>query len=85
MQTLCTALQRMIDAESFVAVAEAAVLKGLPTLERACASFGCADEHVQTMLKKGDLPAVVHKLLGGPELASVEQQHPKKRLRFLSS
>ena len=84
-QTLCTALQRMIDAESFVPIAEAAVLKGLPTLERACASFGRADDQVQTMLKKGAFPAVVHKLLGEPEHASGEQQPPKKRVRLLSS
>ncbi|CAE7321900.1 klhl36 [Symbiodinium sp. CCMP2456] len=84
-QSLCTALQSTIDAESFVPIAEAAVLKGLPTLERACASFGCADERVQAMLKKGVLPAVVHKLLGGPEHASDEQQQPKKRVRFHSS
>ncbi|OLQ03864.1 Kelch-like protein diablo [Symbiodinium microadriaticum] len=52
-QSLCTALQNMIDAKSFVAIAEAAVLKALPTLERACASFGSTNEQVQGMLKKG--------------------------------
>ncbi|CAE7369889.1 klhl36 [Symbiodinium necroappetens] len=84
-QSLCTALQNMIDAKSFVAIAEAAVLKALPTLERACASFGSTNEQVQGMLKKGSLPAAVRKLLGESEHASSEQQQPKKRLRFHSS
>ncbi|CAE7392919.1 unnamed protein product [Symbiodinium sp. CCMP2592] len=84
-QTLCNALQNMIDSKSFVAIAEAAVLKGLPALERACASFGSTNKQVQEMLKKGSLPAAVRKLLGESEHASGEQQQPKKPRRFLSS
>ena len=55
-QTLSVALRGKIDANSFVAIAEAATLKGLEMLEKACASFGSADEQVQGMLKKGNLP-----------------------------
>lgn len=84
-QILCTALHSMIDASSFVAIAEAAALKGLETLVRACASFGSTDEHVQAMLQKGDLPVAVRKLLGKPEHESGEQQDTKKRRRFRSS
>ena len=84
-QILCTALHGMIDANSFVAIAEAAVLKGLETLVRACTSFGSTDKQVQAMLKNGDLPVAVRKLLGKPEHESREQQDTKKRRRFRSS
>jgi len=75
----------MIDAQSFVAIAEAAALKGLEMLERACASFGATNQKVQAMLKKGGLPVAVRKLLGKPEQASGEQQASKKRRLFRSS
>ncbi|CAE7466127.1 unnamed protein product [Symbiodinium sp. CCMP2456] len=84
-QTLCVALRDMIDSQSFVAIAEAAALKGLEMLARACASFGSTDQKVQEMLKKGELPAAVRKLLGMPEHANGEQQASKKRRLFRSS
>ncbi|CAE7321882.1 BT4 [Symbiodinium sp. CCMP2456] len=84
-QILCTALHGMIDANSFVAIAEAAVLKGLETLVRACASFGSTDEQVQAMLKKGDLPVAVRKLLRKPEHDGADERELKKRRRFRPS
>ncbi|CAE7452894.1 klhl36 [Symbiodinium sp. CCMP2456] len=81
-QALCSALCDMIDVKSFAAIAEAAVLKGLEVLQRACASFGSTDKQVQGMLTKGSLPAAVRKLLGESEHASSEQQEPKKRRLF---
>ena len=84
-QTLCVALRDMIDAESFVAIAEAAALKGLQSLERACASFGAADEKVQNMLKKGSLPAAVRKMLGEADETVDIERLPRKRRLFRSS
>ncbi|CAE6956150.1 unnamed protein product [Symbiodinium sp. CCMP2592] len=84
-ETLCVALRDLIDANSFVAIAEAAALKGLQTLERACASFGAADKKVQDMLKKGSLPAAVRKLLGEPDETVDPERLPKKRRLFRSS
>ncbi|OLP97388.1 BTB/POZ domain-containing protein [Symbiodinium microadriaticum] len=81
-RTLCIALRDMIDSQSFLAIAEAAALKGLEMLERACASFGAADQKVQAMLAKGGLPVAVRKLLGKPEHANDEQQASKKRRLF---
>lgn len=82
-QTLCSALCDMIDVKSFAAIAEAAVLKGLEMLVRACTSFGSQNEQVQKMRRNGALPAAVRKLLGEPEheIIDVEQQ-PKKRRVF---
>jgi len=84
-QTLCKALRDMIDANSFVVIAEAASLKGLETLERACAHFGSQDEQVQAMLQKGSLPTAVRKLLGEPAHADSGEQDAKKRKIFCSS
>ena len=72
----------MIDVKSFAAIAEAAALKGLEMLVRACTSFGSTNKQVQGMLKKGSLPAAVRKLLGEPEHASREHQELKTRRLF---
>ncbi|CAE7946633.1 unnamed protein product, partial [Symbiodinium sp. KB8] len=72
-RTLCKALCDMIDAKSFVAVAETASLKGLEMLARACVHFGSQDEEVQAMLQKGSLPAAVRKLFEPAHAISGEQ------------
>ena len=84
-QTLCKALCEMIDANSFVAIAEAASLKGLATLERACVHFGSQDEQVQAMIQKGGLPAAVRNLLGEPAHAASGEQDAKRRRIFCAS
>ena len=84
-QTLCNGLRDMIDASSFVAIAEAASLKGLESLGRACAHFGSTNEQVQAMLQKGSLPVAVRRLLGEPVDAFGGQQDTKKSRVFFSS
>lgn len=57
-------LSEMIAVNSFPAIAEAAMLKGLEPLQRACRTFGASNAKIKTMLRKGTLPAEVRKLLG---------------------
>lgn len=79
-RTLCKALCDMIDAKSFVAVAETASLKGLEMLARACVHFGSQDEEVQAMLQKGSLPAAVRKLFEPAHAISGEQDWKRRRV-----
>ena len=81
-QTLCNTLRDMIDASTFVDIAEAASLKGLERLERACAQFGSQDEQVQGMLQNGSLPAAVRKLLGETASAASGKQDTMKKRRI---
>ena len=78
---LASMLKEMITTESFVAIAESAVLKELQPLQRACVAFGSNDAKVQNMLEKGELPASVCRLLGKPA-AEVPQGKQKRRRMF---
>eukprot|EP00435_Cladocopium_sp_Y103_P024738 s2633_g6.t1 len=72
-------LAGMIKDESFQAIGEHAVLKGLERLKTAAQRFGAESEKVQADLKAGRLPATVAQLFHG----SPSRPEPKpKRLRM---
>jgi len=73
-------LQGMICDETFVAIAEAAVLKDLDFVKKACQNFGQESRSVQERLKKGLLPKQVQDLFG--QKVSPLTSEPKKRRRF---
>ena len=75
-------LSEMIAVNSFPAIAEAAMLKGLEPLQRACRTFGASNAKIKTMLRKGTLPAEVRKLLGEPEASEAEPGQRKRRRTF---
>ena len=70
----------MITDESFVAIAEQAVLKGLESLKRAAQSFGATSAAVQAQLKDGRLPAAVMQLF--PSSSSSSSEPASKRMRL---
>lgn len=75
-------LPEMLTVDSFVAIAEAAMLKGLESLQRACRTFATNNSEINAMLEKGTLPAEVRKLLGESEAPAAEQGQRKKRRIF---
>ncbi|CAE7823955.1 klhl36 [Symbiodinium sp. CCMP2456] len=75
---LAETLKGEIRVESFAEIAEAAVLKAVEPLQRACMEFGTKDKEIQTLLKKNGLPPAVRKLLGKRE-AEDEPGKPKRR------
>ncbi|CAE7781349.1 KLHL2 [Symbiodinium sp. CCMP2592] len=77
-------LTGMVTVKSFVAITEAAILKGLELLQRACRTFGTSNSKVKTMVKKRTLPAAVLKLLGesAAEAPSPDHGERKKRRTF---
>ncbi|CAE7885892.1 klhl40 [Symbiodinium sp. KB8] len=75
-------LRDMISVDSFVAIAETAMLKGLEPLQRACRAFAANNSKVKTMQKKRALPPEVLKLLGESEAPAAEQSQRKKRRTF---
>ncbi|CAE7807876.1 klhl36, partial [Symbiodinium microadriaticum] len=68
---LTETLKGEIRVESFAEIAEAAVLKAVEPLQRACMEFGTKDKEIQTLLKKNSLPPAVRKLLGQREAEDV--------------
>ncbi|CAE7277652.1 unnamed protein product [Symbiodinium natans] len=78
-QVLADVLQDMIGVHSFIDITEAAVLKKLQSLERACVSFGTKSSKIQAMLQKGSLPPLVCKLLGNSE-ANKESAKKKRKV-----
>ena len=75
-------LTGMVTVESFVAITEAAILKGLELLQRACRTFATNNSEIKTMLESGSLPSEVRKLLGEPEFPAPDQGERKKRKTF---
>ncbi|CAE7532303.1 Klhl6 [Symbiodinium pilosum] len=78
-------LQEMLTESSFVAIAEAAVLRDLDWLQSSCVAFGEKNAKIQDMLKKGTLPVPVRKLLGAvqaPDATEAEEGPKGKRRRF---
>ncbi|CAE7346312.1 BT4 [Symbiodinium sp. CCMP2456] len=75
-------LPAMVTVESFVAIAEAAMLKGLQKLQQACKTFAANTSEVKTMLDRGPLPAEVRQLLGEPADPGPEGAQHKKRRTF---
>ncbi|CAE7532319.1 unnamed protein product, partial [Symbiodinium pilosum] len=74
-------LREMITVDSFMAIAEAAVLKELEPLQQACAAFGAKNVKIKAMLKKGPVPAPVRKLLGTSDATEAEEGQKKKKRR----
>ena len=74
-------LPEMLTVDSFVAIAEAAMLKGLESLQRACRTFATNNSEIKTMVERCTLPAV-RKLLGESEAPAAEQGQRKKRRIF---
>ena len=60
---LARILMEMITVESFVAIAEASILRGLELLQRACRTFATNSSELETSA----FPREVRKLLGEPE------------------
>ena len=56
-------VEQLITDESFVAIAEQAILKGLETLKRTCRCFGFQSAVIKDQIKKGQLPEMVLDLL----------------------
>ena len=75
-------LTEMVAVDSFAAIAEAAVLKGLESLQRACRTFAANNSEITTMLQARTLPVEVRKLLGDSEAAAPEQGQRKRRRTF---
>ncbi|CAE7422863.1 unnamed protein product [Symbiodinium sp. CCMP2592] len=75
-------LLEMVTVESFVAIAEAAMLKGLQKLQQACKTFAANNSQMKTMLEKGTLPVEVRKLLGVSADPPPEGGLQKKRRTF---
>ena len=69
----------MITDESFAAIAEQAVLKGLESLKRVSQSFGATSMAIQAQLKDGRLPATVMQLFPS---ASSSSEPKSKRMRL---
>ena len=78
-------LPEMITVDSFGAIAEAAMLKGLQPLQRACRTFGASNGMIKAMLKEGTLPAEVRKLMGESEAPAAEQGERKRRRTLAAS
>ncbi|CAE7891265.1 BT4 [Symbiodinium necroappetens] len=75
-------LPAMVTVESLVAIAEAAMLKGLQKLQQACKTFAANNSQVKTMLDRGPIPVEVRQLLGEPADPSPEGGRQKKRRTF---
>lgn len=71
------ALAEMISDGNFSSIAEAAQLKGLASLSKACKRFGSSSVVVQELLKTRTLPKPVLELIG----ASSEDPKPSKKRR----
>ena len=71
-------LEGMLVSSNFPEIAEAAVLKGLGNLERACANLARTDKAVRALLKKGKLHPAVMKLAGQ---TAVDDEPAAKKLR----
>ena len=72
-------LMEMITVESFVAIAEASILRGLELLQRACRTVATNSSELET----GAFPREVRKLLGEPEApAAAACRDFKKRRTF---
>eukprot|EP00439_Symbiodinium_sp_Y106_P049713 s201_g6.t1 len=56
---LAETLKGEIRVASFAEIAEAAVLKAVEPLKRACVEFGAKDQEIQTMLNENGLPPAV--------------------------
>ncbi|CAE7781362.1 KLHL6 [Symbiodinium sp. CCMP2592] len=78
-------LPEMITVDSFAAIAEAAMLKGLEPLQRACRTVAANNSDIKTMLETCTLPTEVRKLLGESKAPSAEQGLRKKRRIFTES
>ncbi|OLP75211.1 BTB/POZ domain-containing protein [Symbiodinium microadriaticum] len=76
---LADALRQELSVDSFVEIAEAAVLKGTASLQQACATFGAKHDEIQA--KKETMPPVVRQLLG-LSYASLAEPGTAKRRRF---
>ncbi|CAE7324776.1 unnamed protein product [Symbiodinium sp. CCMP2456] len=76
---LADALQKELTVDSFVEIAEAAILKGTASLQQACAAFGAKHDEIQA--KKETMPPVVRQLLG-LSYASFAEPGNAKRRRF---
>ncbi|CAE7484642.1 BT2 [Symbiodinium natans] len=75
------ALPQMLAVDSFADIAEAAVLKGLDALQRACRGFGSKSEEIQAMLQAGSFPDHVQRLLGASATHACEPGASKGRRR----
>eukprot|EP00435_Cladocopium_sp_Y103_P041114 s1324_g11.t1 len=75
-------LAGMITDESFPAIGEHAVLKGLERLKAAAQRFGAESKKVQADLKAGRLPAVVAQLFPAALKAS-KSNEPKPKRRYI--
>eukprot|EP00439_Symbiodinium_sp_Y106_P049387 s2318_g6.t1 len=80
--TLADALCEHVTNESFIPIAEAAALKELDTLAKACAVFATKSEQIQAMLRNGRIPPCVGRLLGQPESTDSGRASRKKRRIF---
>jgi len=58
------ALETMLSEESFPRIAEAAALKGLADLKKACTGFAACSKAVKQKIKEGDFPKVVLDMFG---------------------
>ena len=76
---LVDGLCRLVGVDSFVEIAEAAILKDSAPLKAACAAFGAKNAEIQSMLKKNSVPPAVRQLMGEPETERPEPGKPKRR------
>jgi hypothetical protein len=64
---LTRALENMITDEGFIKIAEAAVLKDLPNLQKACIAYASQSSTIQDKLKRNrGIPACLQELFGHP-------------------
>ena len=76
---LAELLQTMITDESFSAIAEHAILKGLDDLKTPLQMFGMTSRAVQAQLKDGHLSSTVMQLFPGDKKSMSEAPKPKRR------
>ena len=74
---LADALQKELTVDSFVEIAETAVLKGTRSLQQACATFGAKHDEIQA--KKATMPPELWKLLGVSDTSSAKPGNIRRR------